>query len=596
MTQIRALASPRNALSVLLFIGGFNFTTALSAQELWFASGAGGSGSDSGNGIALDGTGSIYIVGHFEGDAVFGEGEINETTIESDGLLDFYVAKYSSDGALDWAFRDGDTHTEQAFDVAVDRDGFVYIAGLFADSAYFGRGQPGETLLIADNVAHNGFVAKYSPDGLLQWAKWAGNNQARSVELDESGNVYVAGFYGGSVTFGAGEPNEQTLPGDAESNDGFLARFSGDGIFAWATGVNGTGFDAITDVALDSSKNLYVTGFYEDGAVIGAGDPTEEQLESNGETDGFVAQYDSTGSLVWIQSFGGPGRDSGNAIASADTGVIAVVGDFQDAVVFGSNGPNETVLTSVGGDDIFIASMESDGGLRWAKRAGGDGDDVATAVDMTPGYQVITTGGFEGTATFGEDESGEVTFTSFGDNDIFVAEIDSTGLLSWVTQSGSLTSREFGEFGLGVTFDSLGNGYVAGVFEGSATFGRNTPEAMVLVSNGASDSFVVRFGDAIVISIDPLAKIGNGLEISNYPNPFSSSTTFRYRVGSPSNVRIGVYDIIGRRVADVVDRHHGQGWHEVGFNASRLVPGVYFARIETLFETRSSAVVVTRFN
>ena len=66
----------------------------------------------------------------------------------------------------------------------------------------------------------------------------------------------------------------------------------------------------------------------------------------------------------------------------------------------------------------------------------------------------------------------------------------------------------------------------------------------------------------------------------NYPNPFNASTTLRYAVPSSGLVRLTIYNIIGQKVATLVDRHQDAGYHSVIWNCTNLASGVYFYRIE----------------
>lgn len=66
---------------------------------------------------------------------------------------------------------------------------------------------------------------------------------------------------------------------------------------------------------------------------------------------------------------------------------------------------------------------------------------------------------------------------------------------------------------------------------------------------------------------------------ANYPNPFRSSTTIRYGLPEPADVRLDVYDALGRRVATLVDEEQQPAWHEVEFHGAGLAPGVYIVRL-----------------
>ncbi|OGU63114.1 MAG: hypothetical protein A2V66_04830 [Ignavibacteria bacterium RBG_13_36_8] len=66
----------------------------------------------------------------------------------------------------------------------------------------------------------------------------------------------------------------------------------------------------------------------------------------------------------------------------------------------------------------------------------------------------------------------------------------------------------------------------------------------------------------------------------NYPNPFNPSTTIRYGLPKDSQVKVIVYDMLGQKVAELVDQYQDAGYHEVSFEASDLNSGIYLYKIE----------------
>lgn len=88
-------------------------------------------------------------------------------------------------------------------------------------------------------------------------------------------------------------------------------------------------------------------------------------------------------------------------------------------------------------------------------------------------------------------------------------------------------------------------------------------------------------GGSVVVSNDEITEIPAEFQLhQNYPNPFNPSTTIRYDVRENAHVTITVYDLTGRRVAELVDRPHAAGTHQVEWNANDLASGVYLYRIE----------------
>ncbi|HET6569743.1 MAG TPA: T9SS type A sorting domain-containing protein, partial [Rhodothermales bacterium] len=71
-------------------------------------------------------------------------------------------------------------------------------------------------------------------------------------------------------------------------------------------------------------------------------------------------------------------------------------------------------------------------------------------------------------------------------------------------------------------------------------------------------------------------------EVANYPNPFTpaTGTTIAYELAQSSRVRISLYDLLGRRVAEVLDEQEEAGPHSVRFDGAGLASGTYICRID----------------
>jgi hypothetical protein len=89
--------------------------------------------------------------------------------------------------------------------------------------------------------------------------------------------------------------------------------------------------------------------------------------------------------------------------------------------------------------------------------------------------------------------------------------------------------------------------------------------------------------DTAVLSAQPIASLERPREYlleQNYPNPFNPSTIIRYQLSASSSVKLEVFDMLGRRVALLVDAEQTAGRYEVNFNAGNLTSGVYFYRLQ----------------
>lgn len=114
----------------------------------------------------------------------------------------------------------------------------------------------------------------------------------------------------------------------------------------------------------------------------------------------------------------------------------------------------------------------------WAKKAGGTGTDEGSGIATDSNGNSYIIGRFSGTASFGF-----TTLISSGDYDIFIAKLDTSGNYLWAQKAGGTSSDK----GTGIATDSIGNSYVTGCFQGSATFGTTT-----LISSGNYDIFLAK--------------------------------------------------------------------------------------------------------
>ena len=179
-----------------------------------WAKSIGGSITDVGYGIATDSDGNVYVTGSYAGTVTFASG----TTLTSTGSYDAFVAKYNTSGIVQWAKSIGGTSLDQGNGIATDSGGNVYVTGYYIGAVTIG------SITLTGASGTDAFVAKYNTSGIVQWAKSIGGtvaDQGRGIATDSAGNVYVTGYYGGTITFGSGV--SLTSVG---SDDAFVAKYS----------------------------------------------------------------------------------------------------------------------------------------------------------------------------------------------------------------------------------------------------------------------------------------------------------------------------------------------------------------------------------
>jgi len=180
----------------------------------------------------------------------------------------------------------------------------------------------------------------------------------------------------------------------AESNDIFFSETIYSGSYSsnsdfwqWAVSAGGVNHDWGSDVVVDKSGNVYITGFFRDAVMFG-----HTNLLSQGDYDIFVAKFNADGVWQWAVraggtnwdtavSAGGVAGDTGYDVAADSSGNLYIIGSFERSARFGN-----ITLVSQGYGDVFVAKLNADGVWQWAVSAGGvagdTGYDVAAAKDM----------------------------------------------------------------------------------------------------------------------------------------------------------------------------------------------------------------------
>ncbi len=402
--------------------------------------------------------------------------------LTSDGAEDIFVAKFDNTGSLIWARRIGGGGEQRARAVTVDASGNVYATGSFAGTADFDPGTGVSNL--AASGEYSAFVAKLDGSGNFVWAKMlGGSGYAEGAGIAVDANGNV---------YSAGRYSGQTDfdPGAGVTNsspvgddDIYVSKLNSSGNFVWVRSMGGTANEAAAGLALDAAGNVYATGSFEGTADLNPGSGTFN-LTSAGGSDVFVSKLDSFGTFVWARRFGGSASDYGYSIAVDGNGNVHTAGSFVGSVDFDPGG-HIVRLNSGGGDDAFVSKLNSLGAFVWAGRIGGVDVQRGAAVTVDGGSNVYVAGLFRGTADF-DPGAGVFSLSAAGEDDAFVAKLASSGTFVWARAMGG-SQAEFGE-GIAV---SGGNVYVSGQFQGTGDF---DPSAGVvnLTSAGDSDAFLLQ--------------------------------------------------------------------------------------------------------
>jgi len=281
---------------------------------------------------------------------------------------------------------------------------------------------------------------------------------ASSIATDSAGDTFVAGNGSSSAPATFGTNTSLTLTG---SNFGYVAMLDSSANWKWATKLSDstvvTSFE--NQLAVDSSGNVYVTGYFGGTVTIGP-----DTLTSAGSNDTFVAKLNSSGTILWAMQIGGTGLNEGEGLALDGSGNLYVVGSFSNSVSFG--GPT---LTSATATDAFLTKITNASAdnsnvapsFAWAQDAGGDNwNNVAVAVDSA-GTAYVSAGLYP--------------------NEVVDSFNTSSGLLNWSDTRSIVNGNDDGNDSLALYTDSSGNE----VLYQAGPYGQGV---LALYANGANDT------------------------------------------------------------------------------------------------------------
>jgi hypothetical protein len=424
-----------------------------SGMYLW-SKRLGGSGYDSGEGVAVDSSNNIYITGYIKGDAdLNGDGSIAFGLPEQQGINldgdDFFVTKFSSDGSPQWAKRRGGMNYDRINSIAVDSDDNILLAGYVCgdvdlnwdldtnDSGESGEGFGGGDIIII----------KFSSTLDFQWATRLGGlewDEALELVIDNSSNILVTGHVKSNADLnGDGDTNDsgETPAACNDDLDVFIVKLNAEGTVQWAKRLGSIHEDQGYGLAANDSGDIFVTGGIGgmeeeeivDADLNGDGDTNDAEETSGGcyaYADIFIVKFDTDGDFQWAERLGGMFLDAAFDMASNSNGDIFVTGLCGLADLNGDGDTNDSEETDAGcyGDgDVFVVKFDTDGGFQWAQRFGGSEWDNGKAITTDGGDKIFVIGEVEGDADLnGDGDTADIneSGTGFEGSDIFIGVID----------------------------------------------------------------------------------------------------------------------------------------------------------------------------
>ncbi|MBS4016280.1 MAG: SBBP repeat-containing protein, partial [Candidatus Latescibacteria bacterium] len=371
--------------------------------------------------MTVDGQGNVYVTG-------------SSKSSSSSYTENYLTIKYNANGVQQWAVPYNgpgvSISTDEAYSVAVDQSGNVYVTG-----KSYGAG-----------TDYNYATIKYNANGVEQWVRrynGPGNSAdvAKVVAVDKAGNICVIGY-----SIGSGSSSDYTI-----------IKYDSSGVELWVQRYNGPGniYDVANAMVLDEQDNIYVTGGSSRGGT---------------NYDYATIKYNSLGQERWVARYNGPanGSDNANAVTVDRQGNVYVTGASASSSVSPFN------------NDILTIKYDSMGAEQWVRRYDGPGNDYdyASAIAIDGQGNVVVTG------------ASRASSSSFSD-DYVTIKYDANGVEQWVQRyNGPGNSSDWSN---ALVIDSYNNIYVTGYSSSVASPTSNFDYATIKYSPNGIEQWVQRY-------------------------------------------------------------------------------------------------------
>ncbi|MEQ9229935.1 MAG: hypothetical protein RIF46_04580, partial [Cyclobacteriaceae bacterium] len=234
------------------------------------------------------------------------------------------------------------------------------------------------------------------------------------MDVDSEGSIYVTGAFQDEWNM----TNEKMVA--SGGSDIFLAKYDAKGDIIWlrSSGGDYSRRHVISEygskVKVDPEGNIYNVGVFMNIAKF-----QNQTLISEGGSDIFISKYDSNGSLIWANNFGGKGSDIPKDLQIDDRGNVFITGSFKEDIDFST-----FRLTSNNGQSNFIVKLKRDGNLEWAKQFN---SSIFKSIELIR----FTKGGLLISGHLGNDSNG--VNNKFDEHQMYsyIALLSETGDVKW---------------------------------------------------------------------------------------------------------------------------------------------------------------------
>ncbi|MDD1444191.1 SBBP repeat-containing protein, partial [Dolichospermum sp. ST_sed3] len=284
----------------------------------------------------------------------------------------------------------------------------------------------------------------------------------RSIACDINGNIYIIGDFENTVDFNftTGIDNYNSLG----LGDIYITKINSNYTYGWTRSFMGSATEEGFSVSIDNNNDILFLGKFGKNVDL---DPTSGSYLTNLSDGGAkiaISKFSIDGLMIFTTFAVGWNYVNKNKIFSDKNNNIYIIGNFDVEFDF-CPGINTDIHIPLGGLDIYIMKLTSDGNYGWTKTIGGTGDDFCNDAAFDKDGNLYITGSFQGTVDFNPD-AGVDNKTSLGGSDIYVTKFNPDGSYAWTKTIGNADNESANS----IAVNSKGYIYITGSYTGTVDF------------------------------------------------------------------------------------------------------------------------------
>jgi len=396
---------------------------------------------------------------------------------------------HSQELFLDWAGMLESNNSEVGYDLAIDANENMIITGTSRGGTDYDPGSGVYTIPNSGITITIPYVLKLNKAGSFVWAiqfAGPGSNDGLAIATDDSGYVYVGGSFTDSIDVDP-DTTKQYLQSGGGSRDAYFVKLDSLGNLIWARSFGGPSEEICYSITVDKLGNVYATGYFIDSAIFNdSNGPISSMIRADSTVTSYTVKFDRNGGFIWSTAIQGKGYSRSHSIQVSDSGYVYNGGLYSGTTDFDPSSGSSVYTTNTNRTNLFVTKSDSTGKLLWVFEAGGNEDDRCEDISVTKRDEVLLTGYFKDTATFG---SGVNQVVLEGRYDAYAAKLDQNGKLVFAKQFKA--KRTAVGFGVGFGIHEVdSNIYLTGMFSDTVDF---DPDSTVKLigSYGKRDIFIV---------------------------------------------------------------------------------------------------------